>query len=149
MILKGVVQSIEAFTCLMYSYPNFVSINLVHTTVLKKMVGINEGLTSKSKMDLSQLPTCKDCLIPHFQCVNHRLAIFEQAILPMHWSPKLDELGQRWQKVNNVLEPVWSCEAVFPRSLVDIMDDIQQENEEEIIQNFEENDFDDEQIYRF
>ena len=82
----------------MYGYPEFVSINLVRTRMLKKMVGINKRLTSKSLVDLSRLPPSRECLIPHIQRVNHQLAPFVQANLLIHWFPKPYDLEQGWQK---------------------------------------------------
>ncbi len=45
--------------------------------MLREMVGENDQLTTKSKVDLSYLPPCRDNLIPHIQCVTHRLAIYQ------------------------------------------------------------------------
>ena len=55
---------------------------------LKKMVGEDEQLTTKSKIDLSHLPPCRDNLIPYIRRVNHRLAIYKRAVIPVFWSPK-------------------------------------------------------------
>ena len=122
---SAVAQSIEAFTSLMCGYPKFVSINLVPTTMLKKMVEINKKLTSKSKAVLSRLLLYKDCLIPYIIRVNYRLASFKRANQPIHWSPKPYDSVQGWQKVNNVLQTECSCGAVLQfSSLVEIVDDI-------------------------
>ena len=130
----------------MYGYPKLTSIDLVRTTMLKKMVGVDEKLTSDSKIDLSRLPPCRDCLIPHIQRVNLRLASFKRANLAFYGSPKPYDTEQGWQKCENgILEPVWSSGAVLPSSLVDIVDDIQQQSEEDdVIIQFEEVDFNDE-----
>ena len=111
--------------------------------MLKKMIGSNERLTSQFKVDLSRLPPCRDCLIPHIQRVNHQLVLVQRANLPTQWSLKPYDLEYGWQKVNNVLEQEWSCGAVLLPSFVDIMANIQQEDKEEIVQNFEEDNFDD------
>lgn len=50
------IAKLEAFACLMYSYPREQSVNTVRNLMLKKMVGEDARLTSKSKVDLSRLP---------------------------------------------------------------------------------------------
>ena len=142
----GVVQNVEAFTCGMYGYNKLTSINLVRLRMLKKMVGVNEQLTLRSKVDLSRLPPSRNCLIPHIQRTNYRLACIKQANHAIHWTPKPYESEQGWKRSDNgLIEPVWSCGAILPPSLVDVLDEVQQINEEEeIINEFEDDDFDDE-----
>ena len=47
---------LEEFVCLMYGYPHISSVDEVHTLMLQKMVGAEETLTFKSKVELSHLP---------------------------------------------------------------------------------------------
>ena len=47
--------------------------------MLKKMVGEDDNLTSKSKVDISRLPPCKDAHTPHVQRVNYRVALYKTA----------------------------------------------------------------------
>ncbi|XP_068234763.1 uncharacterized protein [Palaemon carinicauda] len=61
------IDDIEAFTCLMYGYSRQKSIDTVRGIMLRKMVGEDEQLTTKSKIDLSHLPPCRDNLIPHIR----------------------------------------------------------------------------------
>ena len=53
------------------------SVNTVRSAMLKKIVGENEVLTSKSKVDLSRLPPCIDSLVPHIGRVNYRHANYK------------------------------------------------------------------------
>ncbi len=52
------LDDIEAFKCLMYGYPGHKCIDIVRGIILRKMVGENDQLTTKSKVDLSYLPPC-------------------------------------------------------------------------------------------
>ncbi|XP_068234228.1 uncharacterized protein [Palaemon carinicauda] len=116
------IDDIEAFTCLMYGYSRQKSIDTVRRIMLRKMVGEDEQLTTKSKIDLSHLPPCRDNLMPHIRRVNHRLAIYKRAYIPIFWSPKPYNPEQGWeQNHEGVLEPVWSCRLVLPPALIDLV----------------------------
>ena len=93
-----VVSDIEAFTCTMYGYPREREINLVRSKMLKKMVGEDEPLNMKSKIDLARLPPCRDSLIPHCQRVNYRLATYKKAHIPIFEKPKPYEDNQGWTR---------------------------------------------------
>ena len=109
------MDDIEAFTCLMYGHARQRWINAVCTLMVKNMVGKDEHLTTKSKVDLSRLPPCRDNLAPHVARVNHRLAIYKQANEVNFWSPKPYEHEQGWEKTGEgILEPVWSYGPILP-----------------------------------
>lgn len=127
-----VVDDIEAFTCLMYGYIREKSVNAVRSIMLKKMVGVDEQLTTKSKVELSRLPPCRDNLIPHIDRVNHRLAIYKRADKPMFRCPKPYDRGQGWEKnEKGILEPLWSCGPILPPSLIDLLQKTVEEMEED------------------
>ena len=48
------VEDIEAFTCVMYGQACEKSVNNVRSIMLKKMIGEDEMLTTRSKVDLSR-----------------------------------------------------------------------------------------------
>ena len=50
-----VMADVEAFTCLMYGQARETSVDVVRGKMLKKMVGEDERLTTKSKVDLARL----------------------------------------------------------------------------------------------
>ncbi len=105
---------------------------MVRAKLLRKMVGEDEKLTSKSKIDLARLPPCHSALKPHVQRVNHRVALYKQADEPILCTPKPYEDGQGWMGTDEgVLEPVWSCGHILPTSLVDLLDTVDLEEEEE------------------
>ena len=112
-------EHLEAFTCIMYGYPRATSVNEVRSSMLKKMVGENERLTSKSKVELSRLPPCRDALRPHIQRVNHRMALYKRAQCPIIEKPQpYDDQG--WVMVDNHLEPKWTLGEILPPTLIDL-----------------------------
>ena len=130
---QKVTDDIEAFTCLMYGQAREKSIDTVRSIMLKKMVGEDEKLTTKSKVDFSRLPPCRDNLLPHIFRVNHRLAIYKRANQPIFWRPRPYEPDQGWEKSEEgFLEPVWSRSPILPPSLIDLLENVADEEEEEI-----------------
>ena len=116
-------EDIEAFTCVMYGQARREkSVNNVRSIMLKKMIGEDETLTTRSKVDLSRLPPCRDNLVPHINRVNHRLAIYKRAAKPIFWCPKPHDPGKGWEKTEEgTLEPAWSCGPILPTSLIDLL----------------------------
>ena len=97
-VSPDVQQQLEQFTCIMYGEARETSVNAVRAKMLRKMVGENQSLTIKSKVDLSRIPPCKDSLLPHIQRVNYRVACYKKADEPLFWKPKPYDAGQGWQK---------------------------------------------------
>ena len=85
---KDVTNYLEEFVFVMYGYVRETSVNAVRTKMLKKMVGEDEALTARSKVDLSRLPPCCESLFTHIQRGNHRLACYKRAALPVFEHPK-------------------------------------------------------------
>ena len=97
----------------------------VRGIMLRKIAGEDEQLTTKSKIDLSHLPPCRDKLIPHIRRVNHRLTTYKRADIPIFWCPKRYDPEQGWKRSDEgVLEPVWSCGPVLSRTLIDLIEKI-------------------------
>ncbi|CAM4596655.1 unnamed protein product [Leuciscus chuanchicus] len=71
----------ESFTCIMYGQARMTSVDAVRAKMLRKMVGADKVLDSKSKVDLERLPPPKVCLIPHV--LAQRAESEEQAALDM------------------------------------------------------------------
>ena len=113
---------IEEFTCCIYNYPREKHVNKLRIMMLKKMIGEDQQLTKKSKVDLAKLPPCQDSLIPHLQRVNHRVACFKNAATAMNDNPKPYDIDQGWVFNDGILEPVWSKGPILPTSMVDILD---------------------------
>ena len=140
------VKKVEEFTCLMYGYSRTTSINETRYLMIKKMVGDDATLTTKSKVDLSRLPPCRNSLLPHLWRVNHRLVLYKRANLPIfeHIQPYDEEQG--WEKNSaNVLEPIWCCGPVLPPSLADFLHHAEEDltnSQADIIEfNEDENDY--------
>ena len=149
---EDVIKDIEGFTCLMYGYPRESSVNAVRSIMLKKMVGQNNTLTVKSRIDLARLPPCNSALIPHIQRVNHRAALYKRAQERNIQAPNPSNAGQGWDEVDNgALEPLWTLGPVLPTSLIDLLDaapcdladDIESEEEDGAYDEFEDFDDDD------
>ena len=99
------------------------SVNSVRSIMLRKMVGENKELTTKSKVDLSRLPPCRDSLIPYIARVNYRLANYKRALKAIFLCPNPYDPGQFWEKTEEgVLERVWSCGPVLSTSLIDLLE---------------------------
>lgn len=140
----GVQQQLEQFTCVMYGQARETSVNSVRANMLRKMVGQDQKLTTKSKVDLARMPPCLDSLVPHIRRVNYRVACYKLANEPIFWKPKPDDAGQGWEKnTTGIMEPVWSCGPVLPTSLIDLLetggcDDDANEGEDEEPMDYED-----------
>ncbi len=126
------MTDVEAFTCLMYGQGRETSVDVVRAKMLRKMVGENENLTTKSKVDLTRLPPCRNSLVPHVGRVNYRLAIYKRANQACFWRPKPYDNDQRWVKTEKgFVEPVWSCGPILPPSLIDLIKKVEEENDDD------------------
>ena len=116
----------------MYGQNRESSVDGLRAKPLRKIVDENEKLTSKPKVDLARLAPCHPALKPHLQRVNYRVALYMRADEFIPEKPNPYDDGQRWIKTEDgVLEPVWSCDAALPNSLVDPLDTGDREEEEE------------------
>ena len=130
-VTPQVQQSLEQFTCLMYGQSRHTSVDVVRAVLLRMMVGEDEKLSVKSKVDLARLPPCRSALKPHIQRVNHRTALYKRAHVPIVEKPKPYDEGQGWVRTTEgILEPLWSYGAVLPDSLVDLLDTNDTEDDE-------------------
>jgi len=131
-VKSEVMTDVEAFTCLMYGQGRETSVDVVRAKMLRKMVGENENLTTKSKVDLTRLPPCRNSLVPHVGRVNYRLAIYKRANQACFWRPKPYDNDQRWVKTEEgFAEPVWSCGPILPPSLIDLIKKVEEENDDD------------------
>ncbi|XP_033987161.1 uncharacterized protein LOC117483109 [Trematomus bernacchii] len=135
-----VLKQLEQFTCLIYGESRESSVDVVRAKLLRKMVGQDDKLTAKSKVDLARLPPCYDALKPHVQRVNHRVALNKRADESILEKPNPYDEEQGWMRTDGVLRPVWSCGPVLPTSLVDLLDTTEREQEEEEEEEFDSDD---------
>ena len=99
---------------------------------MRKIEGEDKKLTSKSKIDLARLPSCHSALKPNLQRLNHRVALYKGADESILEKAKPYDDGQGWIRIEDgVVEPVWSCSAALPNSLVDFLHTGHREEEEE------------------
>ena len=94
-----VINNLEQFTCAMYGHAKETSVTAVQTIMLKEIIGDDEALHLKSRVDFSRLPPCKDSLIPHIYRVNRRIALYKRASNAIFESPKPFDLCQGWEKL--------------------------------------------------
>ena len=114
------IKKLEGFVCAMYGYPRIKSVDEVRLVMLEKMVKGRTGKMLKSaKVDLSRMPPCLRCLIPHIKRVNFRVAQWKQSHVPFVELPSPVEHG--WEKDDDILQPVWSEGPILPDSLLDLV----------------------------
>ena len=87
-ISDNICSKIEAFTCLMFGYTRQKRINAVRAKMLVKIVGEDNLLTVKLKIDLSKLPPAEDNLKPHIYHVDFHVARYKRDSEPIYWTPK-------------------------------------------------------------
>ena len=115
----------------MYGQNRKSSMDGLCTKFLRKIVGEDKKLTSKSKVDLARLRPYHSALKPHLQRLNQHVALYKCADKSILEKLKPYDDGQGWVRTEDrVLEPVWSCGPVLPNSLVDLLDTGDRENEE-------------------
>ncbi|KAK7103627.1 hypothetical protein V1264_018493 [Littorina saxatilis] len=138
-------ESLELFACVMYGHSRELSVNTVRGKMLRKMVGEDEKLTAKSKVDLARLPPCRAALQPHNKRVNHRVALYKRAHIVIIEKPKPYDEGQGWMRnAKDLLEPIWSSKPMTA-SLIDLLaaiDPKDKETEDEEDMEVDEVDFD-------
>ncbi|KAK5923027.1 hypothetical protein CgunFtcFv8_000033 [Champsocephalus gunnari] len=130
-LAQNVMKQLEQFTCLIYGESRESSVDVVRAKLLHKMVGQDDKLTAKSKVDLARLPPCYDALKPHVQRVNHRVALYKRSDESILEKPNPYDEEQGWMRTGGVLRPVWSCGPVLPTSLVYLLDTTEREQEDE------------------
>ena len=109
-----VEKQLEAFSCLMYKQARETSVNQARSKMLRIMVGEDETLSRRSRVDLARLHPCQDALTPHIQRVNYRVS-YKRAAEAIFWRPKPNDEGQGWQKTEGgILGPIWSCGPILP-----------------------------------
>ncbi len=118
----------------MYGLLRETSVNIFRANMLRKMVGDDEKLTTKSKVDLAQIPPCQDSLIPHVQLVNYRVACYKRTHLPTYQRPQPYDIGYVWEKsAAGIVEPLWSCGLILPASLTDVLEKLDCDEEVEAL----------------
>ena len=73
-------------------------VNVVRAKMLRNVLGENNQLTIKSKIDLSKLPPAEDNPEPHIYRVNHRIGMNKRASEPIYWTLKPWNKNQVWVK---------------------------------------------------
>ena len=96
----------EGGTCLVYGQNREFSMDGLRAKPLRKIVGEDEKLISKLKIDLARLPPFHTALKPHLQRMNHRVALYKRADESILEKPNPYDDGQGWIRTEDgVLEP--------------------------------------------
>ena len=132
LVTDEVQQEMESFTCTMYGHVPMRSDDAVRAKMLKKMVGADQVLDSKSKVDLERLPPPKVCLTSHVHCANFRVACYKRADQPIFERPNPYDECMGWEKTmdEGLLEPVWTIGPILPPSLVEVLAQKTEEKQE-------------------
>ena len=117
---------LEAFTCIIYGHARVTNVDEVRALMLKKMVGEDEALTEKSKVDLSRLPPCRRSLYPHIKRVN-LVNQWKRSHIPIYEMPLVTDHWWVWSEEGH-LEPLWSDGPVLLLNLVDLLDKYDTDN---------------------
>ena len=114
-----------------FGYIRETSVSAVRTKMLIKMVGEDEALTARPKVDLSRLTLYHDSFFTHIQRCNHCLACYKRAALPMFECLKpFEDQGLKMSK-EIYRESLRSKGSVLLASVVDILDCADIDAEEE------------------
>ena len=100
----------------MHGHAHVANVDEVRALMLKKMVGEDEALTEKSKVDLSRLPPCRRVLYPHIKRVDHRVGQWKRSHITIYEMPLVTDHGWVWSEEGH-LEPLWSDGPVLPLAL--------------------------------
>ena len=131
-----ILKQLEEFTCLMYGQNRESSMDDLRAKLLRKIVVEDEKFASKSKIDLFRLPSCHSALKPHLQWLNHHVSLYKCADESFLVKLKPYDDGPGWIRTEDgVMEPVWSCGAALPNSLVNLLDTGDHEEVKEEEQN--------------
>ena len=88
----------EEFTCLMYGQNRESSMDGLRAKLLLKIVGEDEKLTSKSKIEFVRLPPCHSPLKPHIQRLNHCVDLYKRTDESILEKSKPCNDGQKFNK---------------------------------------------------
>ena len=128
--------------CSLYGFKRETRINRVRYLKLIKKAGSEGGeLRPGADFDLGGTPPCRSVLLQHSKRVNYQIKICKLAhIANQH----------RWIKINDCLETLWSEDNIMPATLVDFLEesneeDNDQEQEEEEDKDIESDESEDDE----
>ena len=109
----------EEFTCLMYSSPQYKTVDEVRYAILIRKCGSGEQLNSLHNMDVATLPPCRKFLEQQIKRVNYQVAIWKRSNeLYPHIPPPEEDHG--WMKgEDGMVEPLWIRGSILQTELTD------------------------------
>lgn len=95
------------------------------------MVGENEELLMRLKVDLLWFLFCWDNFVLYIDRVNYCIVNYKRVYQVIFWCFNFYELRQGWEKIEEgVLEFVWLCGFIFLFFFVDLLEKIVEEMED-------------------
>ena len=131
------MDDLEDFTCSMYSKPRFSKVDELRHFTLKQKCGVDAQLSASKNVDMGTIPPCRACLQQHIRRVNYQVGVWKRANRANPDVPDPTD-GHGWTMNGDSLEPLWTDAEILPQSLVDIM--------QESVDSDEESELDDDQL---
>ena len=120
-VSSSMLKSFEEFTCCMYRFPRFSSLDVLRYHLLEKKCINNDTLDPKRNVDLSAFPPCQKTLKQHIQRTTYQVGILKRAFDQFPEVPDPEDSG--WVKNIGVLEPLWCEGEILPACLADLVKD--------------------------
>ena len=133
------LEVFEEFTCCMYGFPRFSSLDMLRYHLLKKKCVENDQLDPKRTVDLSIFPPCQETLKQHLKRTIYQVGIWKRAFEQFPEVPDPEDNG--WVKETGVLEPLWCDGEILPLCLADLVKD-DSDTEEECLEEESDSDSD-------
>ena len=116
-VSTNILQSLEEFTCCLYGYPRFSSLDSLRYHCLKKKCVDSDKIDPKKTIDLSAFPPCQNTFEQHVKRTMYQVGIWKRAIEQFPEVVNPDGIG--WVKNEGVLEPLWCEGPVLQTCLAD------------------------------
>ena len=126
---KEMIQDLEAFTCTLYGYPRYKSIDALRHDMLKRKCNGNSKLDPSKAIDLASLPPCGKTLLQHIRRSNLQSGVWRRALENFLEVPDVTNHG--WVVVDGILEPLWCEGDLLPDELVDLLEENNNSESEE------------------
>jgi hypothetical protein len=79
-ILEELINSLEAFTCVIYGKPRFTGANDLRYYMVKEKCGEGEYLNAEINVDLAAIPPCRCNLKEHIKKCNYQVSIWKHGL---------------------------------------------------------------------
>jgi len=131
-IYEELMDDLDSFTCSMYRQTAKVSkVNDLRLIRINELCTKQNRLVPSGNVDIGKLPPYRRSLSQHIWRANHRVGTWKRAHIPEPTIPKASQ-GHGWEEIEDgCMDPLWCDGDVFPRELLDIVQDISQSVDED------------------